>query len=89
MLLYAAACAGLYLAMRQPPELFGRIMAKVPSAAMVILPFRPLWSRARGGSLEIGDMAPDFELPLLDGALVRLSGLYEERPVVLIFGSYT
>ncbi len=39
---------------------------------------------------QVGDEAPDFELPLLhgDGRAVRLSGL-RGRPVALIFGSYT
>jgi hypothetical protein len=37
-----------------------------------------------------GDLAPDFELPRLDGdGDVRLVSLLEERPVALIFGSYT
>ena len=37
-----------------------------------------------------GDLAPDFELPCLDGsAAVGLSSLLAERPVALIFGSYT
>ena len=37
-----------------------------------------------------GELAPDFELPRLDGdATVRLSSLLAERPVALIFGSYT
>ncbi|MCH7998997.1 MAG: redoxin domain-containing protein [Chloroflexi bacterium] len=38
----------------------------------------------------VGDEAPDFELPVLDGkgATVRLSEL-RGRPVALIFGSYT
>jgi hypothetical protein len=37
-----------------------------------------------------GDLAPDFELPRLDGEhTVRLSSLLAERPVALIFGSYT
>ena len=38
----------------------------------------------------VGDLAPDFELPRLDGdSTVRLSSLVEDRPVVLVFGSYT
>lgn len=38
----------------------------------------------------VGDPAPDFELPRLDGrAEVRLSSLLAARPVALIFGSYT
>ena len=38
----------------------------------------------------VGDEAPDFELPVLDGkgAKMRLSGL-RGKPVALIFGSYT
>ena len=37
-----------------------------------------------------GEVAPDFELPLIDGnGRVRLSSLVEERPVALVFGSYT
>lgn len=37
-----------------------------------------------------GDLAPNFELPQIDGgAPVRLSSLVAERPVALIFGSYT
>jgi hypothetical protein len=37
-----------------------------------------------------GELAPDFELPTLEGAqTVQLSSLYAERPVALVFGSYT
>ena len=37
-----------------------------------------------------GDAAPDFELPGLDGGEpVRLSRLLAQRPVALVFGSYT
>jgi hypothetical protein len=37
-----------------------------------------------------GDPAPDFELRLLDGdGTVRLSALLAEKPVALVFGSYT
>ena len=37
-----------------------------------------------------GDLAPDFELPSLDGGgTVRLADLRAERPVALVFGSYT
>ena len=87
---YAIAAAGLYVAMRQPPERFGAIMAHVPRPAMMVLPFEPLWMSARAGSLQVGDAAPDFVLPTLDQyRRVRLSEEYRERPVVLIFGSYT
>jgi hypothetical protein len=38
----------------------------------------------------VGDLAPDFELPLLGREdSVRLSTLLDERPVALVFGSYT
>jgi hypothetical protein len=37
-----------------------------------------------------GEPAPDFELPLVDGGgTARLSELLRERPVALVFGSYT
>jgi hypothetical protein len=37
-----------------------------------------------------GDEAPDFELPRLGApGTVRLSALSRERPVALVFGSYT
>jgi hypothetical protein len=37
-----------------------------------------------------GDLAPDFELPLLGrDDTVRLSTLVEGKPVALVFGSYT
>jgi len=90
VLLYAVATAGLYVSMKQPPETFGAVMAKMPTAAMLVLPFEPLWMSARKGTLQPGDMAPDFLLPTLDGSgVVALSAEVRQRPVVLIFGSYT
>jgi len=87
---YLVFAGALYVAMRQPPERFGAIMAKVPGVAMMVLPFEPLWMRARQGNLRVGDPAPDFALPRLDEAgAVRLSAELRGRPVVLIFGSYT
>ena len=43
---------------------------------------------------KVGELAPDFELPLLGrpgmpGTTVRLSALRGERPVALVFGSFT
>jgi hypothetical protein len=90
VVLYVAACLGIYAAMRQPPETFGAIMSRVPGVAMMILPFEPLWMNARAGKLRVGDAAPDFELPTLDHRrVVRLSDEYRQKPVALIFGSYT
>ena len=78
-------------AMHQPPEVFGGVMARMPMPAFFVLPFETLWSRARGGDLHPGDRAPDFTLRQLQGseAPVGLAGLWKERPVVLVFGSYT
>ena len=88
--LYGIATSLLYLAMLQPPDTFGAIMAKVPGISMMILPFRPLWMSARSGHLAVGDAAPDFELPILgEGRIMKLSNEYREKPVVLVFGSYT
>ena len=37
-----------------------------------------------------GDVAPDFELPLIGReGIARLSSLLEGKPVALVFGSYT
>jgi hypothetical protein len=90
VLVWTVAAAGLYAAMRQPPETFGGIMKHVPGMAMMVLPFKPLWMSARAGQLQIGDRAPDFTLRALHGGpAVTLSNEYKTRPVVLVFGSYT
>ena len=39
--------------------------------------------------VDVGDAAPDFGLPLEHGGELRLSSLLAERPVALVFGSYT
>jgi hypothetical protein len=90
ILVWCVTTVGLYAAMLQPPERFGAVMARVPTIAMRLLPFRRLWMSARAGNLQIGDQAPDFELPMLHGkGRVKLSDASRARPVVLIFGSYT
>jgi hypothetical protein len=44
----------------------------------------------RVDTVRVGDMAPDFKLKTLDGKrTVRLHQFRGQRPVVLIFGSYT
>ncbi len=41
-------------------------------------------------NLQVGDSAPDFQLTTFDSrTMVRLSSLTPQKPVVLIFGSYT
>jgi hypothetical protein len=77
-------------AIRQPPDAFGRIMAKLPQVAFFLFPFETMWMPARRGTLNPGDAAPDFTVKKLAGQVpVRLASLGAERPVVLVFGSYT
>ena len=86
------AFAGLVLwAMRQPPEKFATVMSKMPGPVPFLLfPFETAWMRARAGTLQVGDPAPDFSLMKLDhSGRVKLSELNKTQPVVLIFGSYT
>lgn len=87
---HLAETAGLYWAMCQTPDKFGRYMTHVPPPAMLVLPFETLWMRARAGTVHAGDMAPDFRLPTLDHqSSVQLSQFRGSQPVVLVFGSYT
>ena len=77
-------------AMYQPPERFGRVMARMPAAAYFVIPFETLWTRARAGTLQPGQPAPDFSLDLLDKTeALQLSSFRGKEPVVLVFGSYT
>ena len=99
MLSGAVAIAVIYLAfgafmwhtMHRPPEDFGRVMAKMPGPVVFMLfPFETLWLRARAGTLHVGDPAPDFSLQHVDHTgPVQLSALNRQKPVVLVFGSYT
>jgi hypothetical protein len=91
-LVWLLGCGVLYEIMRQPPETFGRFMAKLPGPVPFLLfPFETLWIHARAGNLHVGDRAPDFSLMRLDkSAPVQPSALTAQgHPVVLIFGSYT
>ena len=90
--LWMLACVGLYRVMQQPPEHFARVMAKIPGPVpFLVLPFETLWMRARAGTLQVGKSAPDFALAKLDKtAQIQLSSFTaQNRPVVLVFGSYT
>lgn len=90
LITYGVLCAAVYDAMRQTPDRFGGIMEHVPDVAFAVLPFRPLWFCARGGTLQVGDVAPNFTLPTQDSkASVALASFRGSRPVVLVFGSYT
>jgi hypothetical protein len=76
-------------AMRQPPEKFGRVMMHMPMPAFFLFPFETMWSQARAGSVQPGEMAPDFRLPTQDHqSEIELASL-RGKPVVLVFGSYT
>lgn len=87
--LYLFLLGGLWAVMHHP-VLFGRVMMHVPDPASRVIPFKRLWFAARGGSLKAGDPAPDFNLPTTDKkTYVKLSSLRGQRPVVLIFGSYS
>ena len=77
-------------AMHQPPEVFGHVMARMPLPAYFVIPFETMWSRARKGHVDIGNAAPSFTVKKLeDKTPVELGSLWNEKPVVLVFGSYT
>jgi len=85
-------CLVVYVnwAMHQPPEVFGHVMAKMPAPAYFVLPFETLWTRARKGQLDVGDAAPALIVKKLeDHSSIELASLWADKPVVLIFGSYT
>jgi peroxiredoxin len=48
------------------------------------------YDQRREGDLKVGDRAPDVALLALDGSTpVRLKDSIGEKPLVLIFGSFT
>lgn len=73
----------------------GLVVLGLAVAALVMIGPRNLWGmllydQRRDGDLRVGDQAPDVLLTALDGSTrVRLSDRIGERPLVLIFGSYT
>jgi len=88
---YVSFGAYVWWAMRQPPETFGPVMARMPGPVVFLLfPFETLWMHARGGSLHRGDPAPDVSLLKVDKSeRVQLSVINQRQPVVLVFGRYT
>jgi hypothetical protein len=87
---YLAFLVGAYWLMGQTPVRFASVIGKMPQVMFMGLPFETLWFRARAGVLHPGDAAPDFTLPTLDkSAQVELASFRGQKPVVLIFGSYT
>jgi hypothetical protein len=91
MAVYLAFATLVLWAMRQPPEKFATVMSKMPGPVPFLLfPFETAWTRARAGTLNIGDPAPDFSLMKIDHSTrVQLSEVNKTQPVVLVFGSYT
>lgn len=90
--LWLIGCAAIYHAMREPPEQFGHVMARIPApVAFMVFPFETMWMRARRGTLSVGDAAPDFTLTKIDktGQVQLSSFTAQKKPVVLVFGSYT
>jgi hypothetical protein len=89
VVVYVALLGGLLVVMRQP-ILFGNVMRHVPEPLMMLVPFKQLWFVARAGRLHAGDAAPDFNLPAADRLTrIELASFRGQKPVVLVFGSYT
>jgi hypothetical protein len=90
VLIYCLLTGVFYFVMTRPPDQFAMTMRHVPWMAMLVFPFRPMWMEARKGTVAVGDLAPDFNLQSVDGAThYQLSTSRGQRPVVLLFGSYT
>jgi hypothetical protein len=91
LIAYVSFGSFVWWAMHQPPETFGRVMAKMPGPVPFLLfPFETAWIHARAGKLRVGDPAPDFSLLKVDKSeRVELAKLNRQQPVVLVFGSYT
>ena len=90
LLAYGFLLAVFYTAMSQKPGTFSQVMAHTPKSAFIVLPFQSMWLSARRGTLKPGDLAPDFYLEEhRKTSKVRLSSFRGQKPVVLVFGSYT
>jgi hypothetical protein len=77
-------------AMHQPPDVFGHVMMHMPMPAYFLFPFETMWTQARFGHVNPGDQAPDYLVKTLETKTpVQLGSLWESKPVVLVFGSYT
>jgi len=88
--LWAGFVFFMWRIMHRTPEQFGRVMMHLPWEVFLICPFETMWTRARAGTVHVGDSAPDFTLTKLDkSGTVHLAELNASQPVVLVFGSYT
>jgi hypothetical protein len=88
---YGVLFAVVLSAMLAPPERFGQFMKRMPGALIWgVLPASRMWLWARSGDLTPGVPAPDFSLVRQGRSdRVTLSSYRGQRPVVLVFGSYT
>jgi hypothetical protein len=92
VVLYLALFSAVMTAMLQPPERFGAFMKHMPPVVVwAALPAPRMWLWARKGTLSEGELAPDFTLRTAKDRQQRvtLSSYQGQRPVVLVFGSYT
>jgi peroxiredoxin len=88
--LYIAITAAFFVVMSETPEKIAKTMMHVPWAAFRVFPLRTVWMRARSGTVQPGEIAPDFSLESPDHkSHFQLSSLRGQKPVVLVFGSYT
>jgi hypothetical protein len=91
-IVYGLLFSAVAIAMVQPPERFGAFMKRMPAPLVWGgLPAKRMWLWARRGTLAAGDLAPDFNLRTTQDRArrVSLSSYRGQRPVVLVFGSYT
>ena len=90
VVLYVALVAAFFAVMHNPVT-FGKVMRHVPEPAFYAVPyFKYLWFAVRAGHLKVGDPAPDFRLYTHDRkGQFELASFRGQKPVVLIFGSYT
>jgi hypothetical protein len=92
VIIYVTFCGTVAIAMLQTPERFGAFMRRMPAPVVWGgLPARRMWLWARRGGLAEGEVAPDFNLRTTQDRTrrVSLSSYRGDRPVVLVFGSYT
>ena len=90
--IYVVLFSAVAVAMMQPPERFGAFMKHMPAPVVWgALPAKRMWLWARRGTLGEGELAPDFSLRTTHDRArrVTLSSYRGQRPVVLVFGSYT
>jgi hypothetical protein len=92
---YLCLAAVIWVVVSLPPARFAKIMSKVPTAenpgpVFILLPIGPVMMLARSGHLKAGDMAPDFRLRAAHSQeTVQLASFRGQKPVALVFGSYT